>query len=86
MPRFHVLVRRNTSLSDVSLPDFTQEVTSQNSTYAAACGLSLAGGGFADLIEVQALQPVPGRPVGTRFQQCSQGLYGFCFTQRSLLN
>jgi hypothetical protein len=82
MPDFHVMVKRGASAPDSSLLNFAR-IKSQNAMHAAACGLSLAGGGYAEVIEVHALAPVPGRPVLTVFQQCSQGVYGFCFTSRS---
>lgn len=82
MPNFHVFVRRDAYALDPSPFDYPC-VKSQNAAHAAACGLSLAGGGYADVIEVQALAPRPGRPVSTIFKQCSQGVYGFCFTSRS---
>lgn len=78
MPTFHVIVKR-----DAAALDLEQDVTSQNAAHAAACGLSLAGGGYAEVIEVTALSPAPDRPVLTTFCQCSQGVYGFCFLSRS---
>lgn len=80
MPKFHVAVK--ISLAS-SLLDLDQDLHSQNAAHAAACGLSLAGTGYADVIEVRALQPVPGRPVATIFRGCSQGIYGFCYASRS---
>lgn len=78
MPVFHVTVKRVASAQP-----FQQRVKSQNAVYAAACGLSLAGGGSAEVIEVCALMPAPGRPASTRFTQCRQEVYGFCFGSRS---
>jgi hypothetical protein len=83
MPTFHVLVKRDAAALDPSLFDFEQDVKSQNAVHAAACGLLLAGGGYAEAITVTALCPVPGRPASTTFGQCSQGVYGFCFLSRS---
>lgn len=86
MQRFLVWVKRDACTFDPCPVDFLQEVASLNSEHAAACGLSLAGGGTASVIEVQALQTVAGRPAATRFEYCSQGIYGFCFLRRSSLS
>jgi len=83
MPTFHVIVKRDAAALTPSPFDLAQQVTSQNAVHAAACGLSLAGGGYAEVIEVTALSPVPGRSALTTFCQCSQGVYGFCFLSRS---
>lgn len=83
MPTFHVTVKRTAHALDLSPLDFAQEVRSHNAVHAAACGLSLAGGGYAEVIEVVALRPAPGRPARVTFCQCSQGVYGFCFASRS---
>lgn len=83
MPTFHVVVKRDGSALDPSPFDLEQDVHSQNVVHAAACGLSLAGGGVADLIEVAALKPGAGRPALTTFRQCSQGVYGFFFASRA---
>jgi hypothetical protein len=85
MPNFHVLVRRDAYAPGSSSFHYPC-VKSQNAAHAAAAGLSLAGGGYADVIEVQALSPQPGRPILTLFMQCSQGIYGFCYTSRSTSN
>ena len=77
MARFHVMVKR-----DASTVVLEQDVQSQNVAHAAACGLSLAGGGYADVIMVQVLRPAPGRPASVTFSGCSQGVYGFCFSSR----
>ena len=82
MPTFHVTVKRDAHALDSSSLDFTQDVRSHNAVYAAACGLSLAGGGYAEVIEVVALCSAPGRPARVTFCQCSQGVYGFCFGSR----
>ena len=79
MVPFRVIVRRDPSAPAPSSLVFPL-VKSQNAAHAAACGLSLAGGGCAHVIDVQALAPRPGRPVHTSFVQCSQGVYGFCYT------
>ena len=81
MPKFRVVVRKDKYALDPTPFDFAQ-LSSQNVAHAAASGLSLAGGGFADLIEVQVLSPSPGRPARIFFYQCSQGVYGFCYTSR----
>lgn len=81
MATFRVMVKRDVYALDPS--SFNFDMHARNAAHAAACGLSLAGGGYADLIEVEALQPAPGRPVLTLFRQCSQGIYGFCYTSRS---
>lgn len=82
MPDFHVLVKRGAAEVGTAQLDFERDVKSQNAVHAAAAGLSLAGDGSADVIEVTALQPIPGRPALTTFHQCSQGVYGFCFASR----
>lgn len=82
MPTFHVIVTRDAHALDSSSLNFAQDVRSHNAMHAAACGLSLAGGGYAEVIEVVALRPVPGRPARVMFCQCSQGVYGFCFGSR----
>lgn len=81
MPDFHVKVKRGAALLGLPSSDFPR-VKSQNAVHAAACGLSLAGGGYADVIEVEALNPVPGRSPFLTFNGCSQGVYGFCYTSR----
>jgi hypothetical protein len=81
MPNFHVIVKRDAYALDPSPFDYPF-VKSQDAAHAAACGLSLSGGGYADLIEVEALQPVFGRSPFQMFKQCSQGVYGFCYTSR----
>lgn len=83
MPAFHVTVRRDQDAPDPSPVDLEQDIQSQNASHAAVCGLSLAGGGYADCIEVRALRPAPGRSAAVTFYQCSQGIYGFCFGARS---
>ena len=76
MVRFRVTVKRSIAVPG---PAFERIVQAQSVRYAAACGLSLAGGGVAGTIEVTALRPAPGRPALTIFNQCSQGIYGFCY-------
>jgi hypothetical protein len=83
MPRFRVTVMRVAPDLVSSLVELDQEVSSQNAVHAAACGLSLAGTGCADVIEVRALAPRRGRPTTTVFTGCSQGVYGFCYVSRS---
>lgn len=83
MPKFAVTVKRDAASSVPSPFDLSRHVISQNAAHAAAVGLSLAGGGFAEVIEVTALAPVPGRSALTTFHQCSQGAYGFCYASRS---
>lgn len=78
MPKFRVTVKCVGELVDLD-----QEVCSQNVEHAAACGLSLARTGYADVVEVRVLAPRPGRPVMTVFVGCSQGVYGFCYASRS---
>lgn len=84
MPDFRVIVKRGTAAFGLPSSDFPR-VKSQNAAHAAACGLSLAGGGYAEVIEVEALQPVPGRAPFQHFHGCAQGTYGFCYTSRSVL-
>ena len=83
MPTFHVLVKRDADALDPSPFDLEQDVHSQNAAHAAACGLSLAGGGSADCIQVTALQPRSGRSAQVTFSRCSQGVYGFVYASRS---
>lgn len=78
MPKFLVTVRYQDAALEVA-----RQVRSQNVAHAAATGLSLVGGRWADAIEVVALAPVPGRPSSVLFEGCSQGVYGFCYTSRS---
>ena len=80
---FRVTVKRDLVARIPSLPDGTHEVQSGSAVHAAACGLSLAGGGTAEIVEVAALRPAPGWPALTTFYHCSQGIYGFCFASRA---
>lgn len=80
---FHVVVTCGAAAPGSVLLDFAGEVRAQNSVYAAACGLSLAGGGFAEMIEVTALAPKPGRSARVTYWHCSQGPYGFVYGSRS---
>jgi len=82
MPNFHVIVKCDAHVLGLSPLVLERNVKSQNAAHAAACGLSLAGGEYADVIEVVALAPVPGRSPLTIFKQCSQGVYGFCYGSR----
>ena len=79
MPIFHVKVKRDAHVLDPSSVDLEQNLFSQNAVHAAASALSLAGGGYAAVIEVRALRPVRGRSARTLFYHCSQGMYGFVF-------
>jgi hypothetical protein len=76
---FHVVVTRGAVAAGSSLFDFAGEVRAQNSVHAAACGLSLAGGGSAEQIKVTVLVPKPGRPAQVTYWSCSQGVYGFVY-------
>lgn len=81
MAVFRVLVKQNANILHSS--PFTFTLDARNAAHAAACGLSRVRGDYADLIEVEALQPAPGRPEVTLFHVCSQGVYGFHYTSRS---
>ncbi|HEY3994245.1 MAG TPA: hypothetical protein VGM01_15355 [Ktedonobacteraceae bacterium] len=82
MPDFRVTVKRDPLVPGLPLLVVERVVKSQNAAHAAAAGLSLVGGNQADVIEVRALAPLPGRPALTTFTACAQGVYGFCYGSR----